>query len=75
MVGMVLIDLQKAFDTVDFGLLLDKMRAMGVSSTAWFESYLTSRQQCVVVNGVKSEFLPSSPGEYSGTSAFSHVYK
>ena len=67
MVGMVLIDLQKAFDTVDHTILLDKLRAMGVSSTAWFESYLTCRRQCVVVNGVKSDFLSISCGVPQGS--------
>ena len=43
MVGMVLIDLQKAFDTVDHVILEEKLEAIGVSSTAWFESYLDDR--------------------------------
>ena len=32
MVGMVLIDLQKAFDTVDHGILIEKLKSIGVSS-------------------------------------------
>ena len=44
MVGMVLIDLQKAFDTVDHVILRDKLSSIGVSSTAWFGSYLTDRK-------------------------------
>ena len=49
---MVLIDIQKAFDTADHGILLDKLKALGLSQEAmWFNSYLTGRQQVVNVNG------------------------
>ena len=49
LVGMVLIDLQKAFDTVDHEILLSKLQAIGVSSVSWFRLYLSDRQQCVEV--------------------------
>ena len=39
--GMILLDLQKAFDTVDHLILCDKLRAMGVCSVDWFKSYLS----------------------------------
>ena len=67
MVGMVLIDLQKAFDTVDHAILLDKLRAIGVSSTSWFQSYLSDRRQCVEVNGTRSNFLPINCGVPQGS--------
>ena len=39
-VGMVLLDLQKAFDTVDHSILLAKLEAMGLSNdiVKWFQS-------------------------------------
>ena len=66
-VGMVLIDLQKAFDTVDHRIMLDKLRAIGVTSIDWFQSYLSNRIQCVEVNGVRSEFLPITCGVPQGS--------
>ena len=65
--GMVLIDLAKAFDTVDHSILLDKLRAIGVSSVDWFDSYLRGRSQCVEVSACKSEFLPISCGVPQGS--------
>ena len=45
--GMVMIDLQKAFDTVDHEILLNKLKAIGLDdlSTSWFSSYLKNRFQ------------------------------
>ena len=56
MTGMVTIDLQKAFDTVDHSILLDKLRLNGLDQHAceWFQNYLSDRVQCTVVNGVES---------------------
>ena len=44
-VGMILVDLQKTFDTLDHKILLDKMKCIGFSGKAikWFYSYLTNR--------------------------------
>ena len=59
---MVLIRLQKAFDTMDHGILLDKMNCLGFSDStvAWFDSYLTHRS--FIVN-TGNEY--SSPGKLS----------
>ncbi len=49
MCGMVLLELQKAFDTVNHSILLDKLSVMGLSSKviAWFNYYLSERVQRV----------------------------
>ena len=54
--GMIMLDLQKAFDTVDHDILCRKLRAMGVESVEWFRSYLADRTQSVHVNAAKSDF-------------------
>ena len=66
-VGMVLIDLQKAFDTVDHAILSEKLKSIGISSTSWFDSYLQNRRQCVDVSGLRSEFLPVTCGLPQGS--------
>ena len=53
-VGMVLLDLQKAFDTVDHDILCNKLKVMGVGCLEWFESYLKNRLQVVTLDGINS---------------------
>ena len=57
--GMVLIDLQKAFDTIDHSILLEKMSCLGFAgkTIAWFTSYLTNRS--FIVNVGKESSSPS----------------
>ena len=55
---LVLLDLSAAFDTVEHLKLLQVLSdKFGIQGTAlkWFESYLTDRKQCVVINGTESE--------------------
>ena len=65
--GMVLIDLQKAFDTVDHVILIQKLEAMGVYSVEWFRSYLSGRRQIVNVNQVESASRDISCGVPQGS--------
>jgi hypothetical protein len=55
--GMVLIDLLRAFDTVDHQILRQKLRCKGVKEVKWFESYLTGRKQLVNLYGTESQLL------------------
>ena len=50
-VGMILFDLQKAFDTVDHVILISKLEAIGLGHdiVLWFKSYLCDRQQLILL--------------------------
>ena len=54
--GGVFIDLEKAFDSVDHTLLLNKLSYYGIRGIAnrWFKSYLSNRTQYVSINGFNS---------------------
>jgi len=52
-VGMLLLDVQKAFDSVDHVMLCEKIAVAGIDST-WFRSYLTNRKQTVAVSNCQS---------------------
>ncbi|KAI4829076.1 hypothetical protein KUCAC02_023139 [Chaenocephalus aceratus] len=55
--GMVMLDLQKAFDTVNHPILIDKLKAIGFDklSVSWMQSYLEGREQMVEVNDYQRE--------------------
>ena len=48
----ILVDLQKAFDTLDHGVLLEKMKYFGFRASVikWFESYLSNRKLLVYID-------------------------
>ena len=50
------VDLTKAFDTVDHGILLEKMKSYGIRghSNNFFRSYLSERKQFTHINNCKS---------------------
>uniref|UniRef100_A0A3Q0RIP7 Reverse transcriptase domain-containing protein n=1 Tax=Amphilophus citrinellus TaxID=61819 RepID=A0A3Q0RIP7_AMPCI len=56
-IGMALLDLQKAFATVDHSILIMKLEAIGLHESAidWFASFLQNRQQCFKLGNTLSE--------------------
>ena len=63
----VFVDLQKAFDTVDHKILCHKLNHHGIRGipNKWFPSYLSSRQQFVLI-GNRLQFSLNSPWRSSG---------
>ena len=52
-VDVIYLDLQKAFDSVPHNRLLLKIESYGISGKflGWIKSFLSNREQCVVLNG------------------------
>jgi len=65
----VYLDLQKAFDTVDHTILLEKLYHYGIRGTVhqWFKNYLSSRKQFTFVNNTYSDNLGISCGVPQGS--------
>jgi endonuclease/exonuclease/phosphatase family metal-dependent hydrolase len=65
----VMLDLSKAFDTVDHAILLKKLELLGVRGVVlqWFTSYLSNRKQYVNVNCCNSSRLPVTSGVPQGS--------
>ncbi|CAL4179460.1 unnamed protein product [Meganyctiphanes norvegica] len=57
-VGMVLLDLQKAFNTVDHEILCKKLEGMGIDFTEWFKSYLGNKNETISEPGIVSCGIP-----------------
>lgn len=68
-VGVVFVDLRKAFDSIDHGLLLRKLAQYGIagSSLKWFECYLSERRQRVVVGDEFSRWVAVRSGVPQGS--------
>lgn len=67
---LVLLDLSSVFDTVDHGILLNRLNHLvGISGTAlvWFSFYLTERSFSVSVGQFMSDIAPLSCGVPQGS--------
>ena len=65
----VFIDLQKAFDTVDHNILLEKYTTLWYQRNIhhWFKSYLENRKQFVSISGTESELASVNYGRPQGS--------
>ena len=67
--GMILIDLRKAFDTIDHEILLEILKAIKFSESTikWFKSYLSERIFLVNIENKLSDFGEISCGVPQGS--------
>ena len=65
----VFVDLQKAFDTVNHDILINKLEHYGIRGIAsdWFSSYLKNRSQFVSILGFESSTKPICHGVPQGS--------
>ena len=65
----IFIDLSKAFDTLDHGILLSKLQYYGINGTALklLTSYLSNRQQFVQIEDNKSHTIKIAMGVPQGS--------
>ena len=55
-VDVIYLDFAKAFDKVDFDIILKKLRSLGIRHKLgrWIHTFITGRTQTVLVNGARS---------------------
>ena len=63
------VNLRKAFDTVNLGILKSKLQLAGIRGSIfkWCADYLSNRHQCTLANNVRSSLLPVTCGVPQGS--------
>ena len=67
--GVCMLDMSAAFDVVDHGILLSKLKLYGFDGDAlkWMKNYLSGRTQSVYIDGSLSSFLQVDVGVPQGS--------
>ena len=63
---LVALHIQKAFDTVDHKILIDKLNYYGICEP-WFKSYISGLRQFTIVDGLVSDPLSITTGVPQGS--------
>ena len=68
-VDVIYLDFAKAFDKVDHGILLRKLKELGIGGflLKWLQEFLLNRQQRVAIDGVESQPCHVTSGVPQGT--------
>ena len=68
-VDVIYLDFSKAFDNVDIGVTLRKLKSISISGKVgrWLQSFLTGHQQSVVINREQSDPQPVLSGVPQGS--------
>ena len=80
-VAGIFINLEKAFDTVNYEILIEKLSYYGFRGIPLnlIKSFLLNRKQCVSINGFESNKLDTTCGVPQGSTLgpllVSHIYK
>ena len=66
---LLMLDLSKAFDSVNHAILLQKLQRYNIHPTtiSWFKNYLTDRTQCVKLDSYTSNHIPVKTGVPQGS--------
>ena len=72
---IILLDLSSAFDTLEHGILLHRLRAIGLAQSAieWFKSYLTERTTTVKIGNAYSPSVTCTTGVPQGPSFSTYI--
>ena len=67
--GVLFVDFGKAFDFVNHSILLEKLKATGISGSlfSWLANYLSNRNQFVQISGKKSDLQSVKYGVPQGS--------
>ena len=65
----IYLDVSKAFDKVDIGIICHKLREIGIGGklVIWLHNFLSNRKQFIIANGMKSSQSDVKSGILQGT--------